>query len=321
MFDFLAVGDAGIDTFVDIHDASVHCSVDKKKCELTLRYADKILVEGMTSKTAYNGMNAAVGAARLGLKTGFFAMVGGDAAGERILRALKREKISTKHVRVESKLRSNASVVLNYQGERTILVYHEDFHYRLKEVPATKWIYLTTMGHRYPKIYEAIGKHVAKGKSKLAFNPGTIQLKAGPKKLKNIFAHTSILFLNKEEAELVTGVAEDIKSLLRGMRKLGPQIAVLTDGPNGAFAHDGHKFYHMPVLPMPVVERTGCGDAFGTAFTSAISLNKDIVEALRWGSADSGGVLQEIGPQDGLRTQTQIKSLLKKNSRIKVSEI
>src|SRR3989344_2325648 len=113
MLDFLAIGDAGIDTLVDLHDANVHCEVNKAQCELTLRYADKILVEGMTSKTAYNGMNAAVGAARLGLCTAFFAMVGGDASGQRILTALKKEKVLTASVKVEKHLRTNASVVLN----------------------------------------------------------------------------------------------------------------------------------------------------------------------------------------------------------------
>lgn len=317
MYDFIAIGDAGVDTLVELGDASVHCTINKKQCELCLRYADKILVDGMVSKTAYNGMNAAVGAARLGLKTAIFATVGGDANGRRVLDVMKREGVSTDYVKVEKKLRTNASVVLNYKGERSILVYHEDYHYKLPKLDRTKWFYLTTMGKRWPSVYEGIARVVRKTGAKLSFNPGSHQLKAGAKKLKSVLEVTTVLFINKEEAQLFTKLGDkaDFKMLLRAMRKLGAEIAVITDGPKGSYVHDGEKYYKLPIFPAPIVERTGAGDSFGTAFTVALCYGKDIREAMRWGTMDSAGVIQKIGPQDGLVKLADMRRVLAKNPR------
>ncbi len=317
MFDFIAVGDAGIDTLVMMDDASVHCSINREECEICLRFADKILVNGMFSKTAYNGMNAAVGAARLGLKTGLFATVGGDSGGRRILDVLNREHISTQYVKTKKDLRTNASVVLDYKGERTILVYHEDYHYKLPALDRTKWFYLTTMGKRWPPVYEALARVVKRTKAKLSFNPGSHQLKAGAKKLKAVLEASTVLFLNKEEAELLTRLGEDtdVKALLKGMRKLGAEIAVITDGPKGSYVHDGNNFYKLPIFPAPIIERTGAGDSFGTAFTAALCYGKDVREAMRWGTIDSAGVIQKIGPQDGLVRLAEMRRTLAKHPR------
>lgn len=317
MHDFVSVGDAGIDTMVTLNEASVHCSINKEDCQLCLRYADKILVKGIVTKTAYNGMNAAVGAARLGLKTALFATVGGDHGGLRILETLKHEGIDSRYVRHEKKLGTNASAVLNYEGERTILVYHEDYRYKMPKFDPVQWIYLTTMGKRYATVYEGVAKFVKRTKTKLSFNPGSHQLKAGVKKLKHALEATNVLFLNKEEARLLTRVSEagDIKDLLQGMIKLGAQIAVITDGPKGSYVFDQTTFYKLPVFPAPIVERTGAGDSFGTAFTAALCRKQTVPEAMRWGTMMAAGVIQKIGPQDGLLTLATLKRMLKKHPK------
>lgn len=316
-FDLISIGDSGIDTLVAIHDASLHCFVRKEECQICFNYADKILADDLHTKTAYNAMNNAVGSARLNLKTAFYTVLGGDHNGRRIFDTLKQEGVDTQYVKTEKNLRSNASVVINFRGERTILVYHERFHYRLPRFAPTKWFYLTSMGHYFLPFYNSFARYLSRKKLKLGFNPGTFQLKAGVSKLKPVLKATAALFLNKEEARLVTRIHDehDIKELLRAMRKLGPEIAVITDGPKGSFAADGNKFYHSPVFPVAIVERTGAGDSFATAVVAALCYGHDIKEALRWGAINSASVIQKIGPQDGLLKLSILKSILKKHPR------
>ena len=316
-YDLISIGDSGIDTLVAIHDASLHCFVRKDECQICFNYADKILADDMHTKTAYNAMNNAIGSARLGLKTSFYTVLGGDAHGRRIMEALNYDGVDTKYIKIEKDKKSNASVVINFRGERTILVYHEDFHYRLPRLPDTRWFYLTTMGRRFLPVYNALVRHIQQTKTKLGFNPGTFQLKAGAGKLKPVLKVTAVLFLNKEEARLMTRIHDerDIKELLRGMRKLGPEIAVLTDGLKGSFATDGNKFYHSSAFPTKMIERTGAGDSFATAFVAALCYGHDIKEALRWGAINSASVIQKIGPQDGLLKLSLLKSILKKHPR------
>lgn len=317
-FDLISIGDSGIDTLVQIHEASVHCSLNKEDCQICFNYADKILADGLETKTAYNAMNNAVGSARLGLRTAFYTHVGGEANGQRIIEALKHDGVNTRYVVVDPKKRSNASVVINFQGERTILVYHEQFHYRLPRFAPTTWFYLTSMGHNFPSFYNSFARYVKRqGRAKLGFNPGTFQLRAGLTKLKSVLEATTVFFLNKEEARLFTKIEEeqDVRELLRGMRKLGPEIAVVTDGPKGSFAFDGTSTWRLGIFPAPVVERTGCGDAFAAAFVAALCYGYDVREALRWGTVNSASVIQKIGPQDGLLKLGALRALLKKHPR------
>jgi sugar/nucleoside kinase (ribokinase family) len=132
--------------------------------------------------------------------------------------------------------------------------------------------------------------------------------------LKDLYAVTEIFFCNKEEAQEILGTDEqNIPTLLRGIKKFGPKIPVITDGPNGAFALDGDTAWYLPMYPDPKepISRTGAGDAFSSTFTSAIILGYDVKTALAWGPINSMSVVQQIGAQKGLLTRTQLEEYMK----------
>ena len=54
MFDLIAVGDATIDNFVQIHDAEVRCDLNKANCRLCVEYGDKIPVDKLSHQVAGN---------------------------------------------------------------------------------------------------------------------------------------------------------------------------------------------------------------------------------------------------------------------------
>jgi len=96
--------------------------------------------------------------------------------------------------------------------------------------------------------------------------------------------------------------------LLQEMQGVGPNVVVITDGPNGAYAYDGYEGYFMPPFPDPKLpyERTGAGDAFAATFASAIALGKSLFDALLWSPVNSMSVVQQIGAQKGLLSQEEI---------------
>jgi sugar/nucleoside kinase (ribokinase family) len=106
-------------------------------------------------------------------------------------------------------------------------------------------------------------------KPKLVFQPGTFQIKLGAEKLKELYQATEIFFCNKEEAqEILSTTEQDVPTLIRKMRELGPTMPVITDGPHGAYVVDGDdQAWHMPMYPDPAppVDRTGAGDSFSSA--------------------------------------------------------
>jgi sugar/nucleoside kinase (ribokinase family) len=318
MYDFIAVGDATLDVFMKLEDASVLCDKNTHECKLELSYADKIPVAQVDFIIGGNAANAAIGAKRLGHTSAFLSTVGDDDTGNKIIQNFHKEGVSTEFLTVDKGAQSNYSVVLNYQAERTILVHHIPREYVWNVQQPPKWFYLTSMGHGFEPVFEKVVGMVRESHSYLAYNPGSHQLALGFDALCPTLSVTNLLFLNREETAglLKVDPTTPIKELLVGLKKTGAQIIVITDGPKGAYVYDGTHTFQLGVYDGPVVERTGCGDAFATAFTVAIAEGHDILEAMRWGNANSTAVLAQVGPEAGLCTMAQLQEIIAKNQHI-----
>lgn len=121
--------------------------------------------------------------------------------------------------------------------------------------------------------------------------------------------------MNREEAVDVTGKSYDsLRDLANGLHDLGPQIVVITDGPNGSYASYDWKFVTIPNYPDPgpPVDRTGAGDAFASTIVAALALGESMDTALTWAPINSMNVVQEVGAQTGLLSVDKIKEHLKK---------
>ncbi len=321
MYDIISIGDATLDTFVKVNEASVMCTADRSKCLLCLSYADKIPIISLDQQIAGNAANNAVGSARLGLKSAFYSIVGDDETGQKIIKKMKAEGVSLKYLKVDKGRPSNYSVVLNYKAERTILVYHLLREYSLPKLEQTRWIYYTSVGKNHLKLNRQILNFAQKNGTKLGYNPGSHQLRRGLESMKSLLKSTEVLFLNKEEAEGLVGRHAGIKPLLAELYAQGPKVVVVTDGPRGSYAHDGKNHWSMGVFPIKVVEMTGAGDAYSTGFMAALVCGETAPNALRWGAANSASVITKVGPQAGLLHKNEMTKWLRRYSKIKPREI
>lgn len=320
-YDIISIGDATLDTFLTLNEANVLCNVNREECWLCLNYADKIPVESLNRTIGGNAANNAVGSARLGLKTAIYSVLGGDDTGEKVKNALSDEGVDEKYLKMEKGKSTNFSVVLNFQQERTILVYHEKRKYKLPKMDPARWIYYTSMGKGFESIQPDLVKYIKKNKCNVGFNPGTYQLKAGAKVLAPILKLTTVLIVNKEEAKTLTGTnnakdREGLKDLMKKVWAMGPNIVVVTDGPNGSYSFDGKTYQYIGILPVPILQRTGAGDAFSTGCLAALIHGKSLAEAMRWGTVNSASVIQKLGPQAGLLSKSEMAKMLKDNPKV-----
>lgn len=327
MFDLISIGDATIDNFVQIHDGEVRCNLDKTKCFLCIEYGDKIAVDKLTHLVAGNSANNAVGGARLKLKSAIYVNVGSDPAGAQITEKLKEEGVNTSYVVVNEGMESNLSTVINFQGERTILVYHQAWKYRLPDLENARWTYFTSVSSSFTdsNLLKELEAYLERTGAKLLYNPGTYQIKAGVKKNPRLLSLTELFIVNKEEAKRIL-VGKDeadipIKKLLKDLVDLGPKMAVITDGEEGSYGYNGEEFYHLGIFPAKLVEMTGSGDAYATGVLAGLFYGKDLAEAMRWGAANGASVVEQIGPQAGLLTYAAMQEKLKENLKITAKEI
>lgn len=327
MLDLISIGDARIDNFVHLPAAHLSCTLNKEKCELCLNYGDKIPVDKILCLPAGNNNNNAVGAARLRMKTALYGNVGGDGNGRMLLDHLQEEGVVTRYVVVNKDIPTEQSIVLTYQGERTILVYHYPWDYNLPDLERARWIYFSSVSYSFANtpLISQIENYIERTGANLAYGPGTNQLKHGVKKYPKLLSLTRVFIVNKEEAKKILEISEekkaDIKKLLSGLANLGPKFVVVTDGLDGSYGFDGEKFYEIGAFPANLVDTTGAGDGYSTGLLAGIFHGNSLPLAMRWGAANGAAVVEQIGAQTGLLTLHQMQEKLKESPKIIAQEI
>lgn len=327
MYDIITIGDAVIDTHVNIDNASVECDVNTRECQLCLDYASKIPITDSFQTLGGNAANVASGTAKLGLKTAILTTLGKDSNAHLIASELKKNKVDTSLIQYDAKTKTRYSVVLNFRGERTILSYHEERKYKFpKTMPATAWIYYTSMSRGFEDLQDALAEFLEKHPSiKLVFNPGSFQLKNSLDKVTEIIPRSDILIVNLEEAEKILNTTlkkeKSLSAMIHKLIGLGAHEVVITDAEQGATAGNGDEIWNMPIYPLEVVAKTGAGDAFSAGYITARQNDHDIRTALTWGTANSSGVVSEHGPQKGLLDEKGIKKMQARFSGIQPKRI
>lgn len=319
-FDLLTIGESLRDVFYFLDEASVSCSLQKERCLLCLEYAEKIPVRHVVKiHAAGNSANAAVSAARLGLKTKLMTWIGDDPEGEDLRDHLRQEKIDHRGILVDKRVPTNEATILSFKGEKTQLVHFNKRNYQFPALPTTRALYYSAMGSGFGSFDRKLANHLKTHRDIFfAFQPGTTHVRAGLSAMKHLLARADLFILNKEEAEQLLGDGNrTLLNMLEAFHHHGAKRVIITDGAKGADAFDGTTHWHMPIFPGKVLERTGAGDSFAAAVTVALIQNHDLATALRWGAANSWSVVQHVGPQKGLLTIAQMRIILKKFSKIK----
>lgn len=326
MYDFLSIGDTQLDTVMVLNpdEVEVVCKLNQEDCKMCFDYASKIPVAEMHTMVAGNAANAAVTSARLDGATAFWTMLGDDDIADFQIQYLKVEGVDTTFVRKTPGTKSNRSTVISVKGERTILVYHDPRNYQLpNDLPASRWLYLSSMAQGSEKIFEELAVYLEKNQANLVYQPGTFQLRLGPKAAAAILSKTAMIIMNKEEAQLYTDLKEaEIPDLLPAITRLGPKTVVITDGRKGSFAYDGKDKWYLGIRPeIPRIEATGAGDAYASAFAVALMKGQTVPEAMRWGTFNAESVIQKFGPQAGILRGAELNAELEQYSDFKAVKI
>lgn len=310
-YDFVAFGDIVIDAFIKLSDAEE--MVNHGVRELCVRFGEKVPFDSVTEVLSVgNGPNAAVAAHKIGLASGLVVHVGDDANGQRCIDDLASRGIDTSLISRDAGFKTNYHYVLQYGPERTILVKHELYPYALPHFDEPpKWFYLTSLPFETLDHQLDIARYARENGVKIAFQPGTFQIKLGTTQLKPVYEATEIFFCNKEEAQTILGSHEqDVKKLMEAVRTLGPKIVVITDGPNGSNILDDSGAWHIPMYPDPAppVSRTGAGDATASTTVAYIIKGLEPKEALLRGLINAASVVQGVGAQTKLLTDAEIEA-------------
>ncbi|MAF79669.1 hypothetical protein CL629_01165 [bacterium] len=258
-------------------------------------------------------INTAVSFSRLGLNAASSFKVGDDEFGDVLVRKVKDEKISPIVSRDKSVGTAYSTILLNPNGERTVLAYRGASNtIRKRDIVLKKlrarWAYIVS-GHLPIALLKSIVEHLKKRGICIAFAPSQYHVDMGHKKLRVVLRHVDVVLMNREEAARFT--KEDYKREKLIFRKLDEAvdgIAVMTEGSGGSLVSDGQFMYRAGVFKeKELIDRTGAGDAFGSGFVAGIMRGHDIPHALRLASANATSVVEKVGASTGSLTDREFK--------------
>lgn len=298
----ITIGKATQDVFVKSSKSFKHL-VTKGVVYDQLPVGQKLDLEEVIFATGGNVTNAAVTFARQGLHSRYMWCIGTDVASEAILQSLDRDGVDTKHVVQKDDYHASYSLILMLAGgERTILNYKgtklpsstRDLDFSVIETG--DWLYLSALGDM--ELLEKIITRAAKNGVKIMLNPAGAELKEADK-LRGLLEDVEILAVNKEEAQQIVS-GESMEELVRHAQHYCP-VVIVSDGPHGALASDGKTIVEAGMYEdVPVVDRTGGGDAFGSGFLSQWAQGKSLKESMVFASANSTSVVTKIGAKEGI---------------------
>jgi len=298
-----ALGAASQDVFLSGHEI-VSSRDDSGALVEAFPLGAKINIENVVFNTGGGATNAAVTFSRQRIEATFIGKIGHDSAGHSVIAELDGDHVDTSAVIYDPTLGTQYStILLANTGERSILIYRGAAHshtvadYEDIDFSGYDWLYVSSFAGAMDAL-DVIFAHAKEHGVKIAFNPGEGELEQIDR-LKPLLEDVEILIVNKDEAKLIVE-GETAEELVRHGMNFVP-VMVVSDGPNGVTATDGKTIIAAGMYEdVPVVDRTGAGDAFGSGFLSQWSQGKSLKDSIVFASANSTSVVGTIGAKTGI---------------------
>ena len=312
-YDVLCIGSAVVDHFLVMQEKFQEVKV-----------GDKILIKDIEVHSGGGATNVAAGISRLGLRASILAKLGNDKEADFIVNEMKQYKVKNICLH-HSKKSTNFSTLISSKKERDRIIYTykgassdltpSDFK---KSQLKAKWIYLGSLMGRSLKTGREIVEYANKKGIKIMFNPSLYAAKKA-NQFKLLLQSSEVLIINKEEARaLVEKKYLAGKQLLLEVFKLCSNTIIITDGAKKVYAlHDSQAYCLIPP-DVKVVHTAGAGDAFNSGLLAGLIKKKPFDYCLKLGIANSLSVIQGIGTKNGLLTEREADSKIKKY-RMKVN--
>jgi len=293
-FDFVCIGSATQDVFVRSDAARVLTFAGPREEQrlLCFDYGAKIGVEHIEFTTGGGGTNASASLARLGARTAFLGKIGPDQIGRLVLNELEGLGVDTSHhLRSDEEPTGYSVILMSYLGDRTVLT-HRGAGARMTPaevdwsfVDETAWLYVTSLAGKSASLLDPIAERAAAAGARIAFNPGSAQLRAGLEALRPFLSRTEVLVLNKEEASRLTGKEPVKDPIIEAMCDLCEKC--IEACPRNVFVRVRDR-----VVPAGLARCEKCGKCVPVCPTGAL-----VMEPWAFNAAQAFDVLCGTGPK------------------------
>ena len=258
---------------------------------------DEVDIENLSVSLGGSAANFTIGVSRLGLNAGIMARIGKDHYGSFIRSQFKDEKINTERLIQVDENTGMAFIAVDQHGERSMYNFMgANSKFKLDEndinhIKNSEILHITGM---YIEVVEEASKHA----NLLSLNPGTLLSSYGLESLEKILKRTHILFLNKKEVKLLTGM--DYNEGANLLVEIGVPVVVVTLGREGSKVYTENGQIHHETKELKAVDTTGAGDSFAAGFITGFFNKKDLKECLELGDQSASNCIMKMGSLEGM---------------------
>ncbi len=296
-WDILGVGDIDVDVFLKVD--RLPARDDKVLSSLLGEFPG-----GMTA-------NVCCAASRLGARCGMVGLVGDDPYGATALAGLAAFDVDTSLVRVIRGGRTFFCIVLlDGSGEKALTAVNTDCRLPRRDIDPDVFArarLVHILGDDGPFIEWAAGQARRRG-ALVSVDMEASTTERGVKALESLLSRVDVVFLNEHGYR--TGFGGEPLNALRTVLALGPKVAVITRGSEGALVGSSSGVWEIPAYRLPVVDSTGAGDCFVGAFLTCLLQGEKLAASGRFAGAAAALSLRSVGARTGLPSQDEVTALL-----------
>lgn len=276
--------------------------------------SDGELVDTVRLSPAGTAGGTGVVLSRMGADVYSIGAIGYDPIGDTLLALLDRENVDTSRIVRKPDVQTSASVIpVRPNGDRP--AWHcvganaaftlDDID--LRSVPGLTHVHLggpEFLGGPAAAELLAAAHELGCTTSVDVLAPGDPDILAW---IADCLPHTDYLLPNDEQLIGFTA-APTLAEGARALVAAGAGCVAVTQGARGALVVTENEEIEVPAYAVPVVDTSGCGDAFSAGFVRGLGLGLDLRGAAELGCATAAHVVQGVGTDHGMYTLEAVRT-------------
>ncbi len=281
-----------------------------------LQWGGTTIIDQVAHRLGGNAGSTSYTLAKLGSPVKLLSLAGQDSGAEFLLSALHEVGVDTSAMQFTAAPTSTAVSLIDAQGERALL-YHlgasaEDFrepfelpegasHFHLAAVYRMRYLRAAA-----PRILQSARQAGLTTSVDTQWDHEGEWLKV----LEPSLPFTDLLFVNEEEARMLSGSA-DPADAARALQSMGARHVIVKLGAKGCLV-DGREL--VAGFRVDAIDTTGAGDCFAGGFLAALHRGESHVSAARFANAVAALAVQRLGAVVGIRSYEETLAWMKRQA-------
>jgi len=277
--DLLCIGNVNIDTIMGVQTFPVINGESK--------------IEGLEIRYGGSAFNVSVNASILGLNSGIMAAVGNDSDG--IIGTFKNYNVDYSNLILQNSP-SGRMFIINKENDRMFLFYkgaNEKFEKNMINYQIFKEYRFVHVSPTNIEIAEHAINIAKENGNIVSFDPGEQLCYFHSEEVMKLIKNVDFLFINRHELSALLGPM-DIEEGGLYLKKRRVKNTIVKADKDGVY-YFGKNYIREKAFPAKVIDPTGAGDTFSSAFIANYIKTSDIRSSLRYANAAACFCVQNYG--------------------------